>query len=129
MTFYGPVASIAPNSGLWVFAGTPATVTTSAAHPRIVATAAAALGFAPGSPNGFADVGMCYRLASGGNVLNFYGGNFTIHGFSAARLPYTATGGVLLAAGSYLVGLCVRNSSSSTISNNNFVNGWAQVTR
>ncbi len=129
VAFYGPVASIAPNSGTWVFAGTPETVTTTATHPRVVGTASAALGFAPGSANGFADLGMCYRLASGGNVLNFYGGSFTIHGFSAARLPYTATGAVVLAAGSYLVGLCVRNSSSSTISNNNFVNGYAQVTQ
>ena len=35
----------------------------------------------------------------------------------------------MLPAGSYLVGLCVRNSSNKTISNNNYVNGYAQVTQ
>ncbi len=129
VTFYGPVPAIAPNSSVWVFAGPAAQVTTTAVHRRVVGTASAALGFAPGTAGDFADLGMCYRLASGGNTLNFYGGNFTQHGFSAARTPYTATGAVVLAAGSYLVGLCVRNSSSKTISNNNFVNGYAQVTQ
>ena len=129
VAFYGPVQSIAANSGSWVFAGPPAEVVTSAAHPRVVAGASAALGFAPNSADGYADLGLCYRLTSGGSVLNFYGGNFTQHGFTAARLPYTATGAVLLAANSYLVGLCVRNSSNRVISNNNYVNGYAQVTQ
>ena len=61
-------------------------------------------------------------------MLNFYGGSFTQHGFSAGRLPYTATATVLLPPGVFLVGLCVRNSSDNAISNNNFVNGYAQVT-
>ncbi len=129
VVFFGPVQSIAPSSPVWVFAGPPAQVTTTAAHPRIVGAASAALGFAPGSNDGYADLGLCYRLSSGGNTLNFYGGNFTQHGFSATRTPYTATGAVVLPAGSYLVGLCVRNSSNKSISNNNYVNGYAQVTQ
>ncbi len=127
--FYGPVQSIAPNSQSWVFAGPPVMVSTTAAHPRITTTASAALGFATGSSPDFADLGMCYRLSSGGIVLNFYGGSFTQHGFAGARQPYTATGTIALTPGSYLVGLCVRNRSSKPINNNNFVNGYAQVTR
>ena len=126
---FGPVQSIAPNSASWVFAGPPAEVTTTSAHPRIVGAASAALGFAAGSADGYADLGLCYRLSSGGNILNFYGGNFTQHGFSATRTPYTATGAVVLGAGNYLVGLCVRNNSNKTISNNNYVNGYVQVTQ
>jgi len=129
VSFFGPVQTIAPNSGAWVFAGPPALVTTTALHPRVVGAASAALGFAPGSAEGVADLGMCYRPASGGTLLNFYGANFIQHGFSVARLPYVATATVALPAGSFLVGLCVRNSSSHAISNNNYVNGYVQVTQ
>ena len=129
VTFFGPVQSIAPNSQSWVFAGPPAMVSTTAAHPRVTSTASAALGYAAGSSPDFGDLGMCYRLASGGIVLNFYGGNFTQHGFAGARQPYTATGSIVLTPGSFLVGLCVRNVSSKPINNNNYVNGYAQVTR
>ena len=34
----------------------------------------------------------------------------------------------MLSPGSYLVGMCVRNPSAKPISNNNYVNGYAQVT-
>jgi hypothetical protein len=127
--FYGPVQSIAPNSQTWVFAGAPVMVSTTEAHSRVTSTASAALGYAAGSSGDFADLGMCYRLTSGGTVLNFYGGNFTQHGFAGARQPYTATGTIVLTPNSYLVGLCVRNTSSKPLNNNNYVNGWAQVTR
>jgi hypothetical protein len=126
--FYGPVATIAPNSGSYVFAGAPALVTISAGHNRVVGAATAALGFAPGSTPGFADVGMCFQLASGGTVLNFVGGNYTEQGFAGERRPYTATATVVLAPGSFQVGLCVRNTSTKAISNNNYVNGYVQVT-
>ena len=36
---------------------------------------------------------------------------------------------VVLPPCSYLVGQCVRNSSNKTINNNNYVNGYAQVTQ
>jgi hypothetical protein len=129
VAFYGPVQSIAPNSQTWVFAGAPVMVSTTTAHPRVTSTASAALGYAVGSSDDFADLGLCYRLSSGGIVLNFYGGNFTQHGFTGARQPYTATGSIVLSPNSYLVGLCVRNSSNKPINNNNYVNGWAQVTQ
>ena len=129
VTFYGPVQTIAPNSGAFVFAGPPAQVATTATYSRVVATAMAPLGYAAGSPAGFADLGMCFQPSAGGVVKHFYGNNFSVHGFSAGRLPYTATGAVVLPPGSYLVGMCVRNNSSHAISNNNYVNGYAQVTR
>ncbi len=129
VALYGPVQSLPPYGGGWVFAGPPGQVSTTAVHPRIVAVASAALGYSPGSLEGMADLGMCYRLSSGGTISNFYDGNFTVHTFSGTRLPYTATGTVVLPPGTWLVGLCVRNSGTKTINNNNFVNGYAQVTR
>jgi hypothetical protein len=61
--------------------------------------------------------------------VNFYGPNFIQYRFSAFRIPYTATGAVMPPVGSYLVGLCVRNYTSQAISNNNYVNGYVQVTQ
>ncbi len=127
--FYGPVQSIAPSSPVWVFAGPPAQVTTTAVHPRVVAAASAALGFAPGSNEGYADLGLCYRLSSGGITLNFYGGNFTQHGFSAARLPVHGDRG-RGAACRQLPGRPVRAELEQQDDlNNNYVNGYAQVTQ
>ena len=77
---------------------------------------------------GFADLGMCYRLASGGIVLNFYGGSFIQHGFSAVACLTRQRQRCCYRRAVFLVGLCVRNSSDKAISNNNFVNGYAQVT-
>ena len=91
--------------------------------------ASAAMGYAPGSPEGLADVGMCYRPSGGGEAVNFLGSFFIMEGFSGLRLPYSATATVVLPPGSYLVGMCVRNNSSRAITNNNYVNGYAQVTR
>jgi hypothetical protein len=129
VSFAGPVGTIAPNSGVYVFAGAPAVVTTTQTHPRVVGAGTAALGFAPGSTPSLADVGMCFQPASGGTVMNFVGGNYTEQGFAGERRPYTATATVVLAPGSFQVGLCVRNTSSKAISNNNYVNGYVQVTR
>ena len=128
VSFAGPVSTIAPNSGSWVFAGPPAAIAITGKHRWVIGSATASLGYAAGSNDGAAAVDMCYRLASGGIVLNFVAGNFIHHAFSASRLSYLATATALLSPGSYLVGLCVRNSSSHAISNNNYVNGFAQVT-
>jgi hypothetical protein len=46
---------------------------------------------------------------------------------------YNATGDAVaatkvLAVGSYLVGMCVRNNGSAVINNNNYLNGWVMLT-
>ncbi len=128
VSFYGPVPAIQPNDNQWTFAGPPAQVTTTDSHRRVVASASVALGYAAGTPTGYADLGMCYRLASGGTTLNFYGGNFTQYGFTGSRQAYSASATLVLTPGVFLVGMCVRNTSASPISNNNYVNGYAQVT-
>lgn len=128
VSFHGPVPTIQPNVDVWTFAGPPAQVTTTASRGRVVANASVALGYAPGTATGYADVGICYRLATGGTTLNFYDGSFTQHGFVGARQTYAASAAAVLAPATYLVGMCVRNGSASPISNNNFVNGYAQVT-
>ena len=122
-----PVGVIAPNNGHYVFAGPAATVTTTVEHPRVSGMASAPLGLAPGSPLQYADVGMCFQ-PPGGEVTNFYGSNFSVHAFTTTRADYATAATVVLAPGSYQVGMCVRNNGASPIQNNNYVSGFVQVT-
>jgi hypothetical protein len=123
----GPVQSIVGNSGLYVFAGAPAQVTTTAAHGRVTGASSAPLGLTTGNPQ-LADVGMCFQPSVGGTLTNFYGSSFAMHSFTTTRATYAATATRALAPGTWNVGMCVRNNGSSTINNNNYVNGWVMVT-
>jgi hypothetical protein len=122
----GPVASIIGNSDHYVFAGAPAQVTTTVANSRVTATATAPLGLNTGTPQ-YADVGICYQTA-GGIIINFVEGQFSQQHFTTLRASYSAAATKVLAPGTYSVGMCVRNSGSSTINNNNYVNGWVLLT-
>lgn len=123
----GPVVSIVGNSGNYVFAGPPAHVATSPTHSRVTVSATASLGLAANSQPQLADVGVCYQQA-GGTVTNFVGGYFSQHYFTTARATYAVAATAVLPPGTYAIGMCVRNNGSSTINNNNFVNGWVMVT-
>jgi hypothetical protein len=124
----GAVQNILPNNGAYVFAGPTAQITTTAAHPRVSGTASASLGLQVGSPPGFADIGMCSQPVPGSLVSNLVGSNFSTEHLTVDRVDFTASASVVMAAGTYKVGMCVRNNGTSTISNNNYVNGWVMVT-
>jgi hypothetical protein len=68
------------------------------------------------------------RPATGGTLMNFYGSGFGTYFFTTARDTYSAEATKVLQPGTYNVGMCVRNNGSSTINNNNYVNGWVMVT-
>ncbi len=123
----GPVASILPVSGSYVFAGPPAQVSTTSDHARVTGSASASLGLNTGN-NQFADVGFCHQPAAGGVLTNFYGNQFSTSPFTTARATHAVAATVVLPPGSYKVGMCVRNNGASTINNNNIVNGWVMVT-
>ncbi len=130
-TFAGAVPSIAGAVAL-VFAGPTATVTTTAGQ-RLTATAVAPLGFGAGALPSTALVDVCYRPQAGGNLINFAAGNYAEHRFVAERRGYSAAGSVVPGAGTWLVGLCLANATGaganpSAISDNDYVNGWVQVT-
>jgi hypothetical protein len=55
-------------------------------------------------------------------------GNFSQHTFTSTRASYAVAATAVFAPGTYLVGMCVRNNGSTTINNNNYVNGWVMVT-
>lgn len=123
----GPVAAIPGNSGVYVFAGPTATVTTAAGQ-RLTGASEAPIGLPSGSAAQTANVDLCYQPNAGGALINFSGGNYSIHRFVGERRAYTAVGTVVPGAGTWKVGMCVQNNGPAQISDNDFVNGYVQVT-
>ena len=125
--FSGFVTSIAPNSTAYVFAGPPVSVTL-AVTSKVVGVASAPLGLATGTA-GTSDFysGMCYQLSAGGTITNFVGGGFSINTATAQKHSVTASAGVTLAPGTYLMGMGIRNVGTSPLSNNDYVNGYVLI--
>jgi Collagen triple helix repeat (20 copies) len=121
-------ASIAGNSLVYVFVGPTAQVTTTAAQ-RLTGAAEVPLGLAPGSAAQTAQVGLCYQSTLAGSAINnFVGGNYSVHLFTVGRDSYSAVGTVMPGAGTYNVGFCVRNTGAAAITDNDYVNGYVQIT-
>lgn len=126
--FSGAVVTINGSSAAWVFAGGTATVTTTATQ-RLTGAAEAPMGLGVGATPQKGRVGICYQdSVNGGAVINFSGGNYSIHQFNVGRLPYSAAGTVLPGAGTWKVGLCVFNNNLAPLSDNDYSNGFVQVT-
>ncbi|MFZ5469400.1 MAG: hypothetical protein ACOZIN_08185 [Myxococcota bacterium] len=125
-SFAGIINTIAGNSVTWTFAGPTATVTVASGQ-RLTAVASALLRkFTAGSQ--FFDYGICY--SSGGTLTNFAGlSNYlTAEVDNGPRHSYAASATVAPPAGTYSVGFCVRNGGTNPIDDNDYVNGWVQVT-
>lgn len=120
--------SIAGNATAYVFVGPTVQVTTTATQ-RLTGAAEAPLGLAAGSAATTGNVGLCYRSSvAGSTITNFVGGSYSIHRFVAGREAYPAAGTVVPGAGTYTVGFCVLNVGATAITDNDFVNGYVQVT-
>jgi hypothetical protein len=127
-TFMGPVPAIPGNSTLFIFVGPTVEIATTAAHPRVTGSASAPLGLVPGSPLQGGDVGLCHQPSGGGALTNFFYPLFSVHHFTTTRQTYAVSASVVLPPGTYRVGMCIRNGGLNTIGNNNYVQGWVQVT-
>ncbi len=126
VAFNGPVTSIAAGSSAYVFAGPSALVTTTASQ-RLTGSAAAPLGLAAGAQ--VAIIGLCYQPNAGGSLANFVSTSYSVHLVVAERRTYSASATVVPGAGTWRVGMCVSNYvGANAISNNDYVNGWVQVT-
>ncbi|WP_272423625.1 collagen-like protein [Polyangium jinanense] len=121
-----PGITVNGSSLAFAWAATPVSVTVGAGQ-RITGSAVAILGTSSGSATsvGF---GLCYQ-AAGGSIITFYPASYTITASISARAPFAAAGTVSgLAAGTYNVGFCVRNVSSTALNSNDAINGWVMVT-
>jgi hypothetical protein len=127
-TFNGALGTISGNSSAYVFAGPTATVTLTT-NKRVTASAVCSLGFP--SAVGPADMAMdiCYQLVGGGNLTAFSGFAYVLHRVTGDLKDYSATGSILLAAGTYRIGFGVVNQSPNNIVNdgNFYLNGWVMV--
>ena len=111
----------------YVFAGPTATVTTTA-NQRLTGAATGIMGLANDGGAQNSDIGLCYQPA-GGTVTNFSGGSYLTARFVAGdRRSYSATSSTSPGAGTWAVGMCVRNRATVPISDNDYVNGWVMVT-
>ncbi len=125
--FYGLVGPIAGNSTAYGFAG-PTTLVTTTAGQRMTGVGEAPLGLASGGPQ-VAQYGLCYQPAAGGSLANFTAGGYSIGQFTTNRFSWTAAASVAPGAGTWNVGFCVLNNGGAiAISNNDYVNGWVQIT-
>lgn len=119
----------------FVFAGPTAQVTTTAGE-TIVASGSAALGIASGGTNVPINLSICYQASTGGalTVLNpAPGGAYEeveIIAYSSSYAePYAMSASGSPGAGTWNVGICVYNKSSTqAINNNDWSIGYAYVT-
>ncbi len=128
MTFSGAIQSIVGSATVYVFAGPTATVTITASQ-HLTGSASGVMGLSTGGPQRV-DVGMCYQLGAG-VVTNFIDPtHYVTVPMPAEQRSYAASATVVPgAAGTYTVGLCVRNQHGAiAIDNNDYMNGFVQVT-
>jgi hypothetical protein len=125
--FSGFVNAVAGSSTVYVFAGPTASVTTTA-NQRLTGAAEAPIALAAGSPQQDARYGLCYQPNAGGTLTNFVGFNYSIGQFTTVRHAWAAAASVVPGAGTWNVGFCVMNSGTGQINNNDYMNGWVQVT-
>ena len=127
--FSGLIEPLAANNPSYVFAGGTATVTTTAPNQRLTAVGEGPMGLTAGSPAAYLKVGICYQALNGGGIFNFNSGGYSKHYFTTARQSYSAAGTIFMAdPGSWKVGLCVWNDGAGPITNNDYSNGWVEVT-
>jgi len=99
-------------SPVFVFATPTYSVTVSGASKHVTATLAASLQYASGVANPI-DIGVCYADASGtATPFNFFYANAMA---STTVQTYTVPGSVLLAPGTWTIGLCALHSSTNPL--------------
>ncbi|MBI5090332.1 MAG: hypothetical protein HZB15_16150 [Actinobacteria bacterium] len=111
-------------AGSYVFMG-PTTSVTVAAGQRMTGSAMAPIGVSAGAAT--VQLDLCYRTNGTSNALTgFNGGEYSVVEVSTVRVSYAVTGTVVPGAGTWEVGVC--GITNASLNDNNFVNGYVQVT-
>ena len=120
----GFIPAIAPAETTWQFLGNQAVVTTATGQ-RMSASVMVPLGVT-GAPVTI-KLDVCYQPnVAGGTVNPFSGGNYSIVAVTATRTSQGVAGTMVPGAGTWRVGACAQ--TAATLDNNDFVNGYVQVT-
>jgi hypothetical protein len=125
-------ASIAGNAPGYVFVGGGDSAVPVVVGPgqTIVGAGSVALGLAAGSAPQRIQVGLCYKSALFGALVNFTGLNYTRPLATSTSEPtlYPVSGSVAPEPGAYSVGICVSNNSGpAALTQNDYYNGWVMV--
>ena len=117
------------NMTAYNFVGPTTIITITSTTQKVYGTAIAAIASPTGSPTITARYGLGYRLGTTGTITNFVGGAYADVQITSTRSPLTAVGYVTgLPVGTYIVGVIIFNTSTTAISENDYVNGWVMVT-
>lgn len=120
----GFIPAIAPAETTWQFLGNQAVVTTTTGQ-RMSASVMVPLGVT-GAPVTI-KLDVCYQPnVAGGTVNPFSGGNYSIVAVTSTRTSQGVAGTMVPGAGTWRVGACAQ--TAATLDNNDFVNGYVQVT-
>lgn len=120
----GYISSIGPAPGVWQFLGNQATVTTTSSQ-RLTAAAMVPLA-TTGTPQTI-QLDLCYQLNAGGAINPFSGAAFSLVAVTQTRVAQAVTGTIVPgSAGTWKVGACAQTTVA--LDNNDFVNGYVQVT-
>jgi hypothetical protein len=125
--FNGGGGSIPGSISPYVFAGSTATVTTTASQRLTGAAEVPLYSAASGASGQSFDYGLCYQPSTGGTISNFAGGIYSTSRVFPEFRTFAAAASVVPGAGTWKVGFCVSNWAANSISTD-WVNGWVQVT-
>lgn len=121
----GSFSDIPPNSQQWVFAQGAVIIVQPAGNQRVLLSAGASLRTNGGTAVGVG-IGFCYQNMSSGDVTPFTETTLTVD-VTTNRFVYAVNGiGFPAAGASYIVGYCIQNPTSATISGN--TTGWVMLT-
>ena len=73
-----------------------------------------------------ANLDLCYQTSAGGPLVNFVGGGYSVVEIDTNRTPMAVVASVVPGPGEWKVGACIK-TTATTITDNDFVNGWVQV--
>lgn len=110
----------------WVFNGPTVTVTVASGQ-RITGYIFGHMGCSNGPTTRAVGVNLCYQPIGGGTITAFYPTNFLDLSIGNSPTPVTAAGTVTLTPGQYKVGLGIRNNTSLTLNQVDYVNGYIMV--
>ena len=119
----GFIAAVAPAENVWQFLGNQVVLTTNATQ-RITAAAMVPIGLT-GAPATIR-LDVCFQPNAGGAVSPFSGGNYSLVAVTAVRTSQGVAGTIVPGAGTWKVGACAQ--TTAPLDNNDFVNGYVQVT-
>lgn len=119
----GAIAPVSPADDVWQFLGPWATATTASGQ-RLTAAAMVPIA-TTGTPQTI-KLDVCYQPSGGGALSAFAGGAFSLVAITQTRVAQAVAGTVAPGAGTWRVGACAQ--TAVTLDNNDFVNGYVQVT-